>query len=363
MNTARFEQLLNNTVVPSNISLEEQEKRYAPIISYVNANLPEQLYRFCKCTDNNLEAFLNDQIWVSAAKYMNDGFDARIFFDIDVVRNVFSQNTKAVQNYIESFLASTDAAAFTKEIAKKALFSEVFSTLLGNTALTRTAVQAAPSVLFKEVEKILEGLSPASQEMLKFASFTEKLNSPMMWGLYAGDESGFAVAYHFDRMSFSAQLSGEAERSFSLYPIVYSNKRFEIPFDYVRFLAEQSVFSRTIERMNDSQMRQIGLSFLEQHARNCPDGFLFTKIALHKSSEWVGESEWRVLCNVRRNDSVASVDKGYFIKKPAAVYLGRRIHAINERLIRSIAEEKGIPCYKMRLNDKSPAYELVAERL
>ncbi len=171
MNTARFEHLLNNTVVPSNISHEEQLKRYAPITSYVNSNLPEQLYRFRRCSDNDLEAFLKDQ------------------------------------------------------------------------------------------------------------------------------------------------------------------------------------------------MRQIGRSFLEQHGKNCPDTFLPTKVALHKSSEWNGEAEWRVLCNVQHADSVSEADRGYFIKKPTAVYLGRRIHTINERLLRSLADEKGIPCYKMALNDRSPAYELVAENI
>ena len=363
MNTARFEHLLNSTIVPSNIPHEEQLKICAPVIAYVNSNLPDRLYRFRKCSDINLEAFLKDQIWVSAAKNMNDGFDARIYFDRNLVKNAFSQNTKAVRNYIESFLTTADASAFSKEIAKKAMFSEVFSTLLSSTAAAKTPLQAAPSVLVKEIEKILEGLSPASQEVLKFASFSEKLYSPLMWGLYAGDESGFAIAYHFDRMSFTAQFSETDTRSFSLYPIVYSDKRFEIPYDYVRFLAEQSIFARAIEHMSDGQMRQIGRSFLEQHGKNCPDAFLPTKIALYKSSEWNGEAEWRVLCNVQQADSVSAVDRGYFIKKPAAIYLGRRIHTINERLLRSLAEEKGIPCYKMALNDKSPAYELVAESL
>ncbi len=367
MNTARFEHLLNNTVVPSNISHEEQLKRYAPITSYVNSNLPEQLYRFRRCSDNDLEAFLKDQIWVSAAKNMNDGFDARIYFDRELVKDAFSQNTKAVRSYIESFLTTADATAdasdFSKEIAKKAMFSELFSTMLNSTAAADTPLQTAPSVLVKEIEKILEGLSPASQEVLKFASFSEKLTSPLMWGLYAGDESGFAIAYHFDSMSFTAQLSEGGERSFGLYPIVYSDRRFEIPSDYVRFLAEQSMFARVIEHMGDDQMRQIGRSFLEQHGKNCPDAFLPTKVALHKSSEWNGEAEWRVLCNVQHADSVSEADKGYFIKKPSAVYLGRRIHTINERLLRSLADEKGIPCYRMALNDRSPAYELVAENI
>ena len=298
MNSVIFERLLNNTVVPANIPYEEQLKRYEPIVSYVNAHLPEQLYRFRRCNDNNLEAFLNDQIWVSAAKNMNDGFDARIYFDRDVVRSVFSQNTKSVRNLIETYLSSKDASVFSKELTKAALFRELLSVMPDNIASitditdlvdpfafpefadpadtdgTKAATRAVSSVLLKEVEKILEGLSPVSQEVLKFACFSEKLYSPLMWGLYAGDESGYAVAYHFDRMSFTAPLSGGINRSFSLFPIMYSDKRFEISFEYVRFLAEQSMLSKSLERLHDSQMRQIGRTLLEQHAKNSPDTFL-----------------------------------------------------------------------------------------
>ena len=44
-------------------------------------------------------------------------------------------------------------------------------------------------------------------------------------------------------------------------------------------------------------------------------------------------------------------------KKPVAVYLGRKISSINEKIIKDIAREKGIECYKMELN-QSQTYKL-----
>lgn len=46
-------------------------------------------------------------------------------------------------------------------------------------------------------------------------------------------------------------------------------------------------------------------------------------------------------------------------QRPTAVYLGRKVSPLNEKLLRHIAVEKGIPVYKMAMNHEQSSYKLV----
>lgn len=73
-----------------------------------------------------------------------------------------------------------------------------------------------------------------------------------------------------------------------------------------------------------------------------------TKIILHKSNEWAPEKEWRMIYSSLRSD-IQNQEYSFGIKKPVAIYLGRRIKPINQKILLSIAKEKAIPVYKMEL--------------
>jgi antitoxin component of RelBE/YafQ-DinJ toxin-antitoxin module len=89
---------------------------------------------------------------------------------------------------------------------------------------------------------------------------------------------------------------------------------------------------------------------------------MVTKIALQKSSEWSYEKEWRIIYT---NNDVATQSKANvpFSASPTALYLGRRISHLYERLLKDIANEKGIPVYKMFLDDNSPTYRLIPKKV
>lgn len=76
-----YKQLIEDTVVPSRLSKEEKMERYKSIAIVVNEKMPSRLYRFRKCSERNLSAFFNDQIWFSNGSAMNDDFDARLYYN------------------------------------------------------------------------------------------------------------------------------------------------------------------------------------------------------------------------------------------------------------------------------------------
>ena len=103
-----------------------------------------------------------------------------------------------------------------------------------------------------------------------------------------------------------------------------------------------------------------GLQIPEQWLRDvlpCPDEFMVTKLALNKSSEWRPEREWRMF--YISNDLLEGNQPHSFVHyRPSAVYLGRKISELNQKVIVDIAKEKHIPVYKMGFNDKSREYKL-----
>ena len=81
MDTSEFAKLLYETRIPSSLSAEEAQKKYEPVLHCISEKTPERLYRYRHCDTRSFEAFDKDQVWVSTAESMNDGFDARLFFD------------------------------------------------------------------------------------------------------------------------------------------------------------------------------------------------------------------------------------------------------------------------------------------
>ena len=92
----------------------------------------------------------------------------------------------------------------------------------------------------------------------------------------------------------------------------------------------------------------------------CPDMFMITKILLHKASAWKHEKEWRLICTCNSPDFMQQ-EFPYATKRPTAIYLGRKISPIYEKILRHIAVEKNIPVYKMTLNNHESSYKLYPE--
>ena len=87
-----------------------------------------------------------------------------------------------------------------------------------------------------------------------------------------------------------------------------------------------------------------------------------TKALLHKASAWKYEAEWRIIfsCNSQQNNQQ---DHPFVNKIPSAVYLGRKIIPINEKIIVQIAIDKKILVYKMKIRESSKTYRLYPEPL
>lgn len=75
---------------------------------------------------------------------------------------------------------------------------------------------------------------------------------------------------------------------------------------------------------------------------------MLSKIAIHKSSEWKLEKEWRLFCSNNRPNFFHEAHS-FINKNSVAIYLGRKISSINEKFLKTLLEKRGLSAIKWNL--------------
>lgn len=340
MDREKYKKLLHSIFMPGTLTMEERNKRYQPIIDFLQTEIPPSLYRYRSCGELSFGAFSEDQLWFSKPKVMNDDFDALISYDEEIINRQITEN---FQQVLQIATAIRNGEVVPEPIKRVLPQMETVEKNILQTPTDdiQTRLAEGEQVFQKRAKTDLPPLSTLIQDNIKIACFSESIESALMWGHYADNSRGFAIAYDFRNFQYpkcnSPLLSGE---DFNLFPVVYSDERFDAT-EYISWLWQQKMFHE-INGFTEDQKALFKKLF------PCPDDFMATKIILHKSNEWAPEKEWRMIYSSLRSD-IQNQEYSFGIKKPVAIYLGRRIKPINQKILLSIAKEKAIPVYKMEL--------------
>lgn len=357
-----FETILESIKVPSNMEIEQQAQLVQPISNLVEAMLPSRLYRFRKCSERNFDAFYKNQIWVSRGSDVNDDYDTSLYYDDKKIKDwlkilcddqshmkIFNyfKNTKDVPEFLKLFCLAPEKEIEKRFDAVKQLsYEDVKKFVLG----FQEYIQNNLSEKLKHITLLI-------QQGVKFACFSENINSVMMWGHYADSNTGFALGYDFKqgRLNDCIECCKLGVECFypmlcHIYPIIYKNKRYDAT-EYAIYMFQYWLFSDILSKGKFINNHQLINSVIP-----CPDNLTLSKIAIHKSLEYKPEREWRLFCSNNRPGYIYEAHS-YINKEPVAIYLGRKISSINEKILKSIAKEKGIECYKMEFS-KSQTYKL-----
>lgn len=354
MDRKSFAEQLLSISIPSNMPFEEQQKALEPLLKTAHDLLPDKLYRFRSCTELCIGAFDKDELWASTADCMNDGFDTRLFIDEKAVKE---QLYKSLQN-------NTDKASILNMLSNLENLPQPLKQVMDSIKNLseddiNKHVDAFTELVKFDTEEVLQHVNSVGQQAIKFCCFSENIKSPTMWGIYASDESGFALEYDFTQLPYAQSPNETYTRECTLFPMIYGDERFRVPNEYVVFLLQYRL-------MHMAMVRSGFMTIYPDLAKNilasgvCPDNLMVTKISLQKSKEWERETEWRLFVSSMNDFEFMNAKHGCCIKKPTAIYLGRRIKPINEKILRKLAEEKNIPVYKMKLDDESPTYDMLS---
>ena len=355
-----YNSLIEKTIVPAGISDSEKLRQYGKVADYVNSVLPPKLFRFRPVTERSLSALYNDELWFANGSTMNDDFEARLYYDKKELTNwlKFQVSEESVSSVLERFAGMDKLPA---EITQ----------IIPNSKVLFESVKSMPGEQIKEfsrkfsrfisdnLDDELINVTSRVQEKTKFACLTEKINSDMMWGQYADSASGFAIEYNFGQHN-TVVYHDERDTSSTiwcnLFPIIYGAKRINAT-QYAKYLFQVSMLQKVA-----SWHGVIYPYYLLNQIVPCPDEFMATKVAIKKSNDWEPEKEWRMFYTT--NNLVWGQEKHSFVKqKASAIYLGRKICGINQKILIDIAKEKNIPVFKMGFDESSSMYRLKAYKL
>lgn len=351
-----YKELIENTIMPGTLSANEQADRCVDLLKFVNSKIPHRLYRFRSCNERSLDSFYKDEIWFANGGEMNDDFDARIYYDRKKVKQWISSFANIDDNInILDRIVSVDSIPI--EIVRKYPWIKDAVNKIKTTSRDdiKQFLKQVTGLIFDNFENELQYISNVIQRGTKFACFSEKIYSDMMWGNYAANATGFAIEYEFGKensLTFSTGINGQNMIWCNLFPILYGNERLDAT-EYAIYMLKIYILKKIMTANGFQYMNQ-----LINEVIPCPDYFMVTKLAIKKSNDWKPEKEWRLFLTSNNSD-IATERFSKIVYKPSAVYLGRKISNIHQKIIMDMAKEKAIPIYKMDINNNSKKYKLI----
>lgn len=361
----RYSEMIHNIIVLATLSQEEMLKCYQPLTDFLQAETPEKLYRFRRCDEKSISAFDQDQLWFSPGYKMNDDFDALLHFDKE---NIKSELKAFLENdqFRAAFRAIGEGAETPAHI-QNLLPPQIIETVRKNISqMDESTMNTSMNQLYDFFANLIDANDVAVrqiiQKTIKFACFSETIESAAMWGYYADSGRGFALSYDFRNGGYTVCnlcVTGNRCPSYKnclLAPVIYSDVCFNAT-KYAIWLFQQEAILKMLADQN-----ALSLYKYLQNIVPCPDLLMPTKVLLHKANAWGHEREWRLTCHCNSPD-FNQQEFSWANKKPTAVYLGRNISPIYEKILHHIAVDKSIPVYKMQISGKDSSYRLHPQRL
>lgn len=340
-----YKRMIHSIVIPATLPLEEQNKRYQPLLDFLKTETPEKLYRFRSCKERTIDEFDQNKLSFSPAYKMNDDFDGLLYFDKASIKTslVNALTPQKVSGLVEMFRQGAISDEMRHWFPDEMLQFCLDSFSKYTPEMINALIDQFLNFATNDYEKRMSSLSQLTQG-IKIASLSTDINSPAMWGYYADDGKGFALSYDLRDHNFT---------EYCPLLVIYGDERFNAT-QYATWLFQQQIMQEILIRANAISLYSVFQSMIP-----CPDHFMSAKVVMHKASKWDHENEWRLIY-YRRNDQ-ENMEFPYVIKQPTGIYLGRNISPIHEKVLRHIAVERGIPVYKMTICEDDPTYGLRSE--
>jgi hypothetical protein len=149
---------------------------YEGAYQWKHINIPSKLYKFQPFEENRISTVLNNKLWFTVPKDMNDPFDSR----------------GVCWNYQEI-----------EDVLKSHLLEEKIRQ-------------------YNSINDIVNGSISSMRDNIRITCFSEELYSMPMWAHYANNHTGFCIEYNFTSLDYDNALAK------NLFPVGYETKRYNI---------------------------------------------------------------------------------------------------------------------------------------
>lgn len=333
MDRTEFAAILNSIQIPEGCDVETLQRTVKPISHALVEMMPDKLFRYRNCSEMSVEAFENDKVYALTADMFNDPYDMLLRFDIEAVKNMFNS---LLSN--ESFYRLKDVLGKGKTLPDivKQNFDQENISQIKNIVLSITNDSEIDSFVSNRRNEVMDMVDLYFPLLATFVNkrtatiscFSETIKSVTMWSHYADYHKGFVLEYDL------RPILSNGIPNVGIYPVIYDDKR----YDGTQYILWEF-------------LRMLGVKLPN------PDTLSYIKCALHKSSQWEYEKEWRLIDSNLR-DNIISENKTWVSLKPTAIYYGTNISSDNKNRLHSIAQGKNLKEYNMYIDYASDKYEM-----
>lgn len=280
-------------------------------------HIPRSLYKYRSVNEYALSNLKEDSVWCTHAANFNDPYDSSLcfgfsssFMDSLLLKSI----GKEVRGESESFITEDNMSILsTSDDPLKAMIE--LATKHKDSSLTPDMVdklyRVCKDVSEKNIIEMNDRFNAAIKKGYKICSFSQRIDSMLMWSHYSTNHMGFAIEYDF------SELHVTDIRSRCLWPVLYDDKLFDAS-DF----------------------------FMEQSRAGSFNNLFGIISAIHKAKDWSYEHEWRLILPMSPSDPPIN----YSVPAAKAVYLGSKISKEDEEKIVDVARVKGIDVHRMRLS-------------
>ena len=353
----------------------EKQKQMDDVGAILNhfKEIPQNLYKYRACNENNFSALEKMSIWLSSAEEFPDPYDCRLPFSVRKLSD------KKINKLMKWFLFSEYIYAYEKENlsqyeyaftpkeVRKIMFSKCYNDeLVYDKVKIKKFIDKHydsaehPKIAIKfsyfdklisrygRGEKLREWFRKDCEEGCKETigmnrrdhyvyCFTETNDNPKMWEEYADNYKGFCIGYDFSkgvRSDFLKHPSCVAAVQ-SISPVFYMEKRPH--FDSYEYQLKQ--YKETFyERKKDYWDSDLASELLMQN--------------LIKSKYYENEQEWRIIVG---GDGSGLLWFPFF----SAIYLGKDIEIENKKRLLKIAKKININVYQQEIGTDGFVYRII----
>lgn len=301
-------------------------------------NMQRTFFRYRACGDEGkesqdkfnkeLENFEADTVWLSSPSEYNDPYDCAMTAQMGEISQAITEK------HFDRLIANPNVEEyFTVEelnsvrCSKEDPVIQLILKGLEKDEILSSDKRSRAKAIFKDFSnknqrEILRAINNNNQRHMKVCSFSTINDSVVMWSHYANNHKGFCIEYNLET------LPPEDKTWKYLCPVIYTDNLFDASKHLLEFV------------YNKSTINLLGIL-----------------AALHKSTEWKYEKEWRLVLPEINPDS----GRSYKMPSPTAVYLGARISNDAKCKIIETASKKGIKVYKMRLSESK--FKMISENV
>jgi len=297
-----------SSLFPLDASMQRIEIAYG----LKHQNLPRSIFKYREVNVNSIKNLENDTVWIADPRSFNDPYDCSSFIDFDELSKDLYRN---MPDQLRGVLLKTLSHDRIVEIQATLRESADPETLFYDLMLEGQSVEKAAgfkNALKGAVRAMYEDMVARSSDGFKSAfkvcSFSERVDSTLMWAHYANYHKGFCVEYSICNLPHMHHLCR------FLYPVIYSDSPFNA--------------TENVRRVGKPEFNNLYLN----------------KAGLIKSNDWHYEREWRLIFS---NGIIAS-EQAYPVPRPSTVYLGSHISKDDQAKIEEICKIKGIQVRKMK---------------